>query len=644
MKVKLLDGSVKEFDKSLTVKEIATNLATSLGKSTVGAKVNGVFVATDYIIDKDVNLELITSKSEYFNDFINRTASLITSVAVNELFENVKLAKNYSDEENKEFSLTFEVEPRIKLETLAAIQEKVNSILKEGKVISSKITLEQAKEMFKNNKYQLLLAEQSNETFGFVMTYTLNETTVVMKSGIICDLKNIKVIEITQLTGSYWLNDADNIMLQRVHGMAGTNQADLDAKKAEIEDRKSRDHRVINQQLEIFGFDKLVGPGLPLWLPNGVVIKEEIKAYLKQKKWEYDYQEVTTPVIGTIDLYKTSGHWEHYGEDMFQPFNGGSGSEEQFVVRPMNCPHHVAVYKTQSRSYRDLPLRISENAIQHRYESSGSLKGLERVRAMELTDSHIFVRPDQMAAEFKSIYQMVSEILTTFNIEIDYLSFSARDPEDKVKYFQDDKMWDEAENALENVLKELKLDYKKCIGEAAFYGPKLDIQIKTAQNHEITVSTIQLDFLLPRKFDVTYIDANQEQQTPIMIHCGQVGTYERFIAILLEQNKGVLPLWLAPRQVEIIPIGGEENFEYAKQIKAALKKEMIRSNVDLRDERLSYKIRDAQTHKVPYQLVIGNSETKDNTVTFRKYGSEEQTITNLNSFIEKINEQIKSKK
>ncbi|WP_026389633.1 threonine--tRNA ligase [[Acholeplasma] multilocale] len=642
MKIKLLDGSIKEFDQAMSVKEIATSLAVSLGKATVGAKVNGMFVSADFVIDKDVNLELITNKSEYFESFINNTAAFVTGVAIQKLY-GVELAKIYENADEYEYSVTFAAEPRIKLEALVEIQNKVNELVKGNHIKSDKLSLDEAKELFKDNEYQIHVAESANESFGFVMVYTLDDVSMVIKKGLINDLKVLKAVEIQQLTGSYWLNDSDNIMLQRVHGMAAANLDKLNENKAIMEERRNADHRIINQTLNVFGFDSLVGPGLPLWMPNGTIIKDEIKAYLKRKEWEYDYIQVETPVIGTVDLYKTSGHWEHYGEDMFQPFNGGSGSEEQFVLRPMNCPHHIAVYKQEQRSYRDLPVRICEHAIQHRYESSGSLTGLERVRGMELTDSHIFVRPDQVAAEFKSIYQLISEVLETFNIQIDYLSLSLRDPQDKVKYFQDDKMWNEAEEALENVLKELNLDYKKCIGEAAFYGPKLDIQIKTAQNHEITVSTIQLDFLLPRKFDVTYIDANQQQQTPIMIHRGLIGTYERFIATLLEQTKGVLPLWLSPNQIEIIPIGDEANFGYADELRTMFKKNLIRSHTDLRDERLSYKIRDAQTHKIPYQLVIGNAERENQTVTYRQYGSEEQITVSQQEFIKLIKDRIEAK-
>lgn len=644
MKIKLLDGSIKEFNQAMNIKSIAETIAISLKKATIAARVNGRYVSVDHIIEKDSTLELITNKHTDFYKVLNYTAAFVTGAAISELYKDVKLAKVLYKEDELEYGITFEVEPRIGLEELQSIQNKVNQIIKNDVVISTTIDLKEAEQLFKNNKYQKHLAKEMFETYGEVTIYTLNNTTIVSKHPIALNLKTIKVIEIQQLTGEYWLNDSENIMLQKVHGMAAESIENLDSKKAILEDRRSRDHRIINKTLNIFGFDHLVGPGLPLWMPSGTIVKEEIKKYLKEKEWEYDFINVKTPVIGTVDLYKKSGHWDHYGEDMFQPFNGGSGSEEQFILRPMNCPHHVAVYKQEQRSYRDLPLRIAEHALQHRYESSGSLTGLERVRAMELTDSHIFVRPDQVEEEFKSIYKMINEVLQTFNIQIDYLSLSLRDPEDKVKYYQDDKMWDEAEAGLEKVLQDLNINYKKCIGEAAFYGPKLDIQIKTAQNHEITVSTIQLDFLLPKKFDVTYIDQNQEFKTPIMIHRGLIGTYERFIATLLEQTKGVLPLWLAPNQIEIIPVGSHENTEYAQAVRTYLKKDFIRTHVDLRDERLSYKIRDAQTSKIPYQLVIGDQERNENTVTYRQYGSEKQITIKLEEFKNMIVNLIFNKK
>jgi len=640
MKIKLLDGSVKEVQGPIKVKDFAKTIALSLGKATIGAILNkSIFVSSDFILDQDYELELITDKSTGYDFVLSTTAAAISGYVLQKLYPEVELSEFFYNKDELEFGLTFNKTERLKLDQLPDLQKRVTEIIKGGLIIKNqKLTATTGLVL---NEYQNHLAERLIESQGFFILTSINDLTLISQWPVATEPNLVKVIQLTQLTGSYWLDDAENIMLQRIHGLTAANINGLAAKQTILEERRSRDHRNINKVSEIFDFDNLIGPGLPLWLPNGTVLKETIKAYLKEKEWEYEYVPVETPVIGTLDLYKTSGHLEHYRDDMFQPFKGGN---ESFVLRPMTCPHHIVVYRQQQHSYRELPIRYAEHALLHRYESSGSLTGLERVRAMELTDSHIFVRPDQVETEFKSIYQLIDDVLTTFKIEIDYLSFSVRDRNDKEKFFDDDKMWDDAEEKLENVLKELKLPYKKMVGEAAFYGPKLDIQIKTPQSHEITVSTIQLDFLLPQRFNLSYIDENGEHATPIIIHRGLIGTYERFIATLLEQTKGVLPLWLAPVQVEIIPLGDDATQIYASGIREKLKSLKIRSHLDLRDERLSYKIRDAQVHKIPYQLVIGTSEVDSNTITYRKYGTEEQITVSVGEFIDLIDQEIKEKK
>ncbi|ATG97231.1 threonine--tRNA ligase [Mesoplasma lactucae] len=641
MKITLLDGSVKEFDKALTVKEIAENIAVSLKKATVGAVIDGnQKVASDYLVDKDCTLELVTNKQEgMYDEFISSTAAAISAYATDQVFKDAQIAEVFYNADEYEFAFTFHRDERLKLEQVSKIQDEVN------KLLTTDIKIENKKVTETNdlglNTYQLHTADEEIYKKGYAIVTTINDTYKIVSSEPICvEDKLLKEIHLQQLTGSYWLDDSKNVMLQRIHGLAATSKKELDKKEEILKDRRSRDHREINKTLEIFDFDPLIGQGLPIWLPNGTILKDTIKDYLKEKEWEYDYVQVQTPVIGTLDLYRTSGHLDHYRDDMFQPFKAGN---EEFVLKPMSCPHHIAIYRSKPRSYRDLPLRYAEHALQHRYESSGSLTGLERVRAMELTDSHIFVRPDQVEEEFKSIYKLIEEVLATFHIDIDYLSFSVRDPEDKEKYYQNDEMWDRAEAELEGVLKDLNLPYKKMVGEAAFYGPKLDIQAKTAQNHEITISTIQLDFLLPEKFDLTYVDEKGQLTRPIMIHRGLIGTYERFVATLLEQTKGVLPVWLAPNQIEIIPVGGTDAEKYAEQIRQEFKKRHLRSHIDLRDERLSYKIRDAQVHKIPYQLVLGKNEIDNNTLTYRKYGSEEQTTIPANEFYDLVSKQVAEK-
>ncbi|ATZ17528.1 threonyl-tRNA synthetase [Williamsoniiplasma luminosum] len=642
MKIKLLDGSINEYNKSMTIKEIAVDLSTSLGKTVIAGKVDGLLVPSDFIVEKDAQVEIVVNKSELIEEIVNATAGFLTMVAINKIDRNAINAEISYKKNDMEFNATFFADPRWKLDQIESLQNVVNQLMDKNKIAYKAIDGKILDQEFSQNKYFLELGKEYIAKNGIAFCYELDGVKVVTDQVILLDLSFIKAIELQQLTGSYWKDSAKNEMLQRVHGLAATGKKILEEKKAMIEERKSNDHREINKRLKLFGFDPLIGAGLPLWLPNGVIIKDEIRKFINEKRWEYDYLKVTTPVIGTVDLYKTSGHWAHYKTDMFQPFK--AGNDEEFILRPMNCPHHIAVFRQEPHTYKELPMRICEDAFQHRYESSGSLTGLERVRAMEITDTHIFVRPDQLAAEFKSIYKMVKEILDTFHIEIDYLSFSVRDPLDKEKFFDDDKIWNEAEAQLEAVLKDMGVEYKRMVGEAAFYGPKFDIQIRTVQNHEITVATIQLDFVQPLKFDVTYIDADQSLKRPIMIHCAQIGTYERFIATLLEQHKGALPLWLSPNQVEIIAVGGPESEAYAEDVKNMLRKQYIRARVDARDERLAWKIREAQIHKIPYQLVLGPNEVKNNSVNYRQYGGEELIEISKNDFLNKVLQEIKLKK
>ncbi|WP_338972645.1 threonine--tRNA ligase [Spiroplasma endosymbiont of Panorpa germanica] len=641
MKIILLDGSVREFNKPQTIKEIATSIATSLGKKVVGGIIDEKqIVASEFIIDFDCHLELITDRHDQFLNVVNNTAALVTALAIKELYPSVNVAE-IEVEDDDEFALTFDCEPRLKLEALEEISNKAKQLIKEN--IEIKVEVIDSKEFKKvsnNNPYLSALLEKHQCKNKKAILFKLKDLYVIGNFASLSKTSDLKVIEVQQLSGSYFLGNEKNKMLQRINGMGGFKVEEFNNRIKVKEERKANDHRKIGKDLEIFHLDQLVGQGLPIWLPNGTVLKQEIKKYLMEKEWEYDFIQIETPIMGSSELYKTSGHWDHYREDMFAPMVMGN---EELVLKPMSCPHHVSVYRQQPRSYRDLPIRYAEHALQHRYESSGSLTGLERVRAMELTDSHIFVRPDQLKNEFKRCFKLITEVLRTFDIQIDYLSLSLRDPEDKEKYFPDDNMWNKAEAELEETLKELNLVYKTMIGEAAFYGPKLDIQIRTALNHEITVSTLQLDFLLPEKFDLNYINPINELERPIMIHRGLIGTYERFISVLLEQTKGVLPLWCSPKQVKIIPINLENDIKYCEEIHQILKKEFIRSEIDTRDERLNYKIRDAQINKIPFQLVIGKNEQKDKTITYRRYGSEEQICLPVDKFMELIKNEINSK-
>lgn len=443
-----------------------------------------------------------------------------------------------------------------------------------------------------------------------------------------------KIINIS----AFHLNEEQSI--QKIEFIYGFDNEEILKKSELLDEKRQRDHRVIGKRLEIFNIDPLIGQGLPIWLPNGTILKSEIKKYLLEKEFEYKFIQIETPVLGTELLYKTSGHWDHYRENMFPSIE--MDNKENLVLRPMNCPHHISVYDYKKRSYKELPLRFAEHAIQHRYEFSGSLTGLERVRAMELTDSHIFATKEQLKNEFLNCYKLINEVLEKFNITINYISLSLRDPDDKEKYYDDDDMWNEAENNLEQLLDELKIDYKKMVGEAAFYGPKLDIQARTSQGHEITVSTIQLDFLLPQKFDLTYVGPDGNLIRPIMIHRGLVGTYERFISVLLEQTNGEFSTWYSPVQVDILSLGKDVN-DYAQSIQDILFNNKIRTSLDDSDERIGYKVRNSIIKKTPYYIVIGKNEKENNILTVKKYSNNTEIKYKIDDFISMIKKEIEER-
>ncbi|AGR41892.1 threonine--tRNA ligase [Spiroplasma diminutum] len=644
MKVTLLDGNVINYEESKSVLEIAQDISISLGKKCIGAVINGKEVVPNgAVIYRDCKLELITDRHPHYETTINYTAKVIVALAIKTLFPEGSLYPENEPFDKLEFYSYFDYPEKFTMEMLKKVENLANDYIKkglnfefQGNVMTEEDYIKGMQAIKVDQKYIDDMVEMNKKRYIKFPISSLNGTLYYPRFANLNKTSDLYKIELNEITA---FQISENKFIYKIHGLSAVSEKMLLDKKRKIEEIKESDHKYIAKNLEIYHLDPLIGQGLPIWLPNGTILKQEIKKYLVEKEFEYDFIQVETPVIGTSELYKTSGHWDHYREDMFAPMQL---PKEEMVLKPMSCPHHISIYKYKQRSYRDLPLRLAEHALQHRYESSGSLTGLERVRAMELTDSHIFVTPEQVKEEFVRCFNLITDVLSTFDIKVDYLSLSLRDPKDKEKYFDDEKMWNHAETELENVLLELNIDYKKMIGEAAFYGPKLDIQARTALGHEITVSTIQLDFLLPQKFDISYINSEGNLDRPIMIHRGLVGTYERFISVLLEQTKGILPLWCTPLQVEIIPVN-IENKDYSEKVREQLKSKFIRSKIDLRDERLSYKIRDAQVRKIPYQLVLGEKESQNDTVTYRKYGSEEQITVTLNEFITLIESQIKNK-
>ena len=430
-------------------------------------------------------------------------------------------------------------------------------------------------------------------------------------------------------------------MMQRVYGTAFFDKKALAEFLKMREEAKARDHRKLGKELDLFMISPEVGSGLPFWLPKGATIRRTLERYIVDKEVSLGYQHVYTPIMADVDLYKTSGHWDHYHEDMFPPMDMGDG--EMLVLRPMNCPHHMMVYKNDVHSYRELPIRIAELGMMHRYEKSGALSGLQRVREMTLNDAHVFVRPDQIKEEFKRTLELTLEVYKDFSITDYRFRLSYRDPEDKEKYFDDDDMWNKAESMLKEAMDEMGLEYFEAVGEAAFYGPKLDVQFKTAIGLEETMSTIQLDFLLPERFDLTYVGEDGENNhRPVVIHRGVISTMERFVAYLIEEYKGAFPTWLAPVQATIIPVNLDLHADKAYELKAEMARLGMRVEVDDRNEKMGYKIRASQTQKIPYQIVIGDKEVEENTVTVRRYGSKDMNTLSKAEYLESVVDEIRN--
>ena len=524
---------------------------------------------------------------------------------------------------------------------LEKIEKEMKKISKDGKrIVRHEISKEEALEMFKNDPYKVDLISRMDEDETVISCYSQGDFTDLCRGPHVDTVKELKYFKLLKVSGAYWKGDAKNKMLQRIYGICFDNQEDLDAYLKELEEAKERDHRKIGKELDIFMSDDLVGRGLPMFLPNGYIIWQELENYIKDKERKLGYQHVMTPCVGTVDLYKTSGHWDHYKENMFPAMEVDG---EAFVLRPMNCPHHMMIYANKLHSYKDLPIRIGEIAHDFRYEASGAVKGIERGRHFCQNDAHLFVTPEQIKDEFKSVVDLIFDVYKDFNITDYRCVLSLRDPEDKEKYYPDDEMWNKAENELREVLNELGIDYTEEIGEAAFYGPKLDVNVKPAVGNEYTLSTCQLDFCLPMKFDLKYVDADGVKKTPVVLHRAILGSLDRFMAYILEETKGNLPLWLAPVQVNIIPVNNEYHLEYATKLFNKLNDENIRCELDSRDEKLGYKMRESQTRKIPYTLVIGDKEKDNNMVTYRKFGSQESTTISVSEFINLIHEEIQNK-
>jgi threonyl-tRNA synthetase len=523
---------------------------------------------------------------------------------------------------------------------LLKIEKEMKKLSKDGKrIVRNELTREEALERFKDDPYKIDLINNMEDS-EIISVYTQGDFTDLCRGPHVETVKELKHFKLIKFSGAYWKGDANNKMLQRIYGICFDTKEELDKHLQMLEERKERDHRKLGKELDIFMTSSLVGPGLPLWLPNGSTIRRELERYIVDKELERGYQHVYTPILANTELYKISGHWDHYKDNMYPVMKM---DREEVVLRPMNCPHHMLLYKNGLHSYRDLPIRIGELGHDFRYEASGAVTGLERVRGMCQNDAHLFVRPDQIKDEVKDVVDLILDVYDDFNITDYEFRLSLRGKENKEKYFDDDEMWDLAEDSLRSILNELNIDYYEAEDEAAFYGPKLDVQIKTALGHELTLSTCQLDFLLPRQFELTYINENGEKETPVVIHRAILGTFERFVAFILEEFKGAMPLWLAPTQVAIVPVHHEKHLDYALYIEEKLRGLNMRVKLDSRNEKLGYRIREAQTNKIPVQLVLGDKEAENQTVNVRRFGKKEQETITVEELLMKLQKEIEDK-
>ncbi|HDJ7373762.1 threonine--tRNA ligase [Staphylococcus aureus] len=634
------DGNKKAFDKGTTTEDIAQSISPGLRKKAVAGKFNGQLVDLTKPLETDGSVEIVTPGSEEALEVLRHSTAHLMAHAIKRLYGNVKFGVGPVIEGG--FYYDFDIDQNISSDDFEQIEKTMKQIVNENMKIERKVvSRDEAKELFSNDEYKLELIDAIPEDEN-VTLYSQGDFTDLCRGVHVPSTAKIKEFKLLSTAGAYWRGDSNNKMLQRIYGTAFFDKKELKAHLQMLEERKERDHRKIGKELELFTNSQLVGAGLPLWLPNGATIRREIERYIVDKEVSMGYDHVYTPVLANVDLYKTSGHWDHYQEDMFPPMQ--LDETESMVLRPMNCPHHMMIYANKPHSYRELPIRIAELGTMHRYEASGAVSGLQRVRGMTLNDSHIFVRPDQIKEEFKRVVNMIIDVYKDFGFEDYSFRLSYRDPEDKEKYFDDDDMWNKAENMLKEAADELGLSYEEAIGEAAFYGPKLDVQVKTAMGKEETLSTAQLDFLLPERFDLTYIGQDGEHHRPVVIHRGVVSTMERFVAFLTEETKGAFPTWLAPKQVQIIPVNIDLHYDYARQLQDELKSQGVRVSIDDRNEKMGYKIREAQMQKIPYQIVVGDKEVENNQVNVRQYGSQDQETVEKDEFIWNLVDEIRLKK
>ncbi|MFO7249058.1 MAG: threonine--tRNA ligase [Bacillota bacterium] len=642
VQVTLPDGSVRTYERGVTLEAIAASIGPGLKKAAVAGKLNGKLVDLSTPVEEDAAVEIVTVDSPEGLEVLRHSAAHLLAQAVKRLYGADKVKLGVGPVIENGFYYDMDVPHPLTPEDLEKIEAEMRKIVQEDLPVRRRVvTREEAKRLYEaiGDHLKLELIDEIPEGEPITI-YEQGEFFDLCRGPHVPSTGKIKVFKLLSVAGAYWRGDANRPMLQRVYGTAWAKQSQLEAYLKQLEEAKERDHRKLGKQLKIFTFSPEVGQGLPIWLPYGATVRRIIERYIVDKELALGYQHVYTPHLASVELYKISGHWDHYHENMYPPMKMDN---EELVLRPMNCPHHMMVYKQEVRSYRQLPIRIAELGTMHRYEMSGALTGLHRVRAMTLNDAHIFCRPDQIKEEFTNVVKLILAVYDDFGIRDYWFRLSYRDPNDKEKYVQNDEMWELAQGMLREAMEEMGFDYVEAEGEAAFYGPKLDVQVRTATGKDETLSTVQLDFHLPERFGLEYIGEDGKPHRPVVIHRGIVGTMERFVAFLLEYYKGAFPVWLAPVQARILTIT-DAQVPYARQVRDKLAQAGIRVELDERSEKIGYKIREAQLMKIPYMLVVGNKEVESGTVAVRKRGAGDLGPRPVDEVIATIVEEVRSKK
>ncbi|KXY35896.1 threonine--tRNA ligase [Bacillus sp. FSL K6-0067] len=635
VKITFPDGAVKEFPKGVTTEEIAASISPGLKKKAVAGKLNDEMIDLVTPIEEDGAVSIITLDSEDGLYILRHSTAHLLAQALKRLYKDVKVELGIGPVIENGFYYDIDMEEAITVEDFKKIEKEMQKIVNENlEIVRHEVPRAEAIRRFEEigDELKLDLINDLPED-AVISIYEQGEFFDLCRGVHLPSTGKIKVFKLLSVAGAYWRGDSNNKMLQRIYGTAFVKKAELDEHLRMLEEAKERDHRKLGKELKLFTNSQKVGQGLPLWLPKGATIRRIIERYIVDKEASLGYDHVYTPVLGSRELYETSGHWNHYRDGMFPSMEMDN---EELVLRPMNCPHHMMVYKNDIHSYRELPIRIAELGTMHRYEMSGALSGLQRVRGMTLNDAHIFVRPDQIKEELKRVVNLTLEVYKDFGLENYSFRLSYRDPADTKKYYADDEMWEKAQSMLKEAMDEMGLDYYEAEGEAAFYGPKLDVQVRTALGKDETLSTVQLDFLLPERFELAYVGEDGKQHRPVVIHRGVVSTMERFVAFLIEEYKGAFPTWLAPVQAQVIPVSPQVHLDYAKKVQDELRRAGIRVELDTREEKIGYKIREAQMQKIPYMLVVGDNEVTENGVNVRKYGEQKSETIALDAFVDMI--------